>query len=116
MMPADLLTYAKPIPVSSSSTPAAGRARSSGGPPRTLAALTPGERGVVSGFSDRDRPNPISSRMMEMGLTVGATVEVAHEAPFGGALAVRCRGTLLAVRIADARVVELERASAGRAP
>lgn len=75
--------------------------------PVKLSLLGPGARGVVSGFSDLDRPKPLSGRMMEMGLTIGAKVEVIHESPFGGAIAVRCRGTRIALRTTDAEAVEL---------
>jgi Fe2+ transport system protein FeoA len=47
--------------------------------------------------------------MMEMGLTPGAEIEVTHRSPFGGALAVRCRGTLIAIRLSDAKAVVVKR-------
>jgi Fe2+ transport system protein FeoA len=64
-----------------------------------LSTLKPGMSGTISEIT--------SQRLMEMGLTVGAEVEVAHEAPFGGAIAVRCRGTLVAVRLTDAAMIRV---------
>jgi Fe2+ transport system protein FeoA len=70
----------------------------------TLSNLKPGAHAVISNF---DSTNPLVIRMMEMGLTVGAKVEIAHVAPFGGSIAVRCRGTLIALRLTDAALVEV---------
>lgn len=75
----------------------------------TLAALKPGTRAVVHGFDDTDPTRKLSNRMMEMGLTVGLEIEVAFEAPFGGAIAVRCRGALIALRLTDAAIVQVSR-------
>jgi Fe2+ transport system protein FeoA len=65
-----------------------------------LSTLKPGMSGTIAEIT--------SQRLMEMGLTVGALVEVAHEAPFGGAIAVRCRGTLVAVRLTDAAMIRVQ--------
>lgn len=74
----------------------------------TLAELKPGARATVRGFTEAlNQQNPLSARLMEMGLTVGSELEVAFEAPFGGGLAVRCRGSLIALRLSDARNVEV---------
>lgn len=72
-----------------------------------LSTLKPGARGVVCKFTERDSGPSLTGRLMEMGLTIGAELEVAHEAPFGGALAVRCRGSLVALRLGDAELVEV---------
>lgn len=72
-----------------------------------LGALKPGARAIVCGFDSQDKEHDLSQRLMEMGLTMGAEIEVAHEAPFGGAIAVRCRGTLIALRLADASNVKV---------
>ena len=71
--------------------------------PIKLAAIKPGARGTIIGFSKHE----LTNRLMEMGMTVGTEIEVAHEAPFGGAIAVRCRGTLIALRLDDAQIVEV---------
>ena len=72
-----------------------------------LSELKPGALAIVSKFSDNDPHKTLSNRIMEMGMTVGSQVKVEHEAPFGGAIAVRCRGTLIALRLEDAEIVEV---------
>lgn len=73
-----------------------------------LSALKPGVRAVVCGFNESaEQAIGLARRMMEMGMTCGSEIEIAHEAPFGGAIAVRCRGTLIAVRKSDAAIVEV---------
>ena len=72
-----------------------------------LSSLKPGASALVCGFLDHSSDRQLSSRMMEMGLTLGSQIEVAFEAPFGGAIAVRCRGTLIALRLDDAAIVEV---------
>ena len=48
----------------------------------------------------------IPSRLMEMGLLEGTSVEIAHEAPFGGdPIAVRVRGALIALRRREANYI-----------
>ena len=71
--------------------------------PIRLAAMKPGARGTIIGFSE----HPLTNRLMEMGMTLGTEIEIAHEAPFGGAIAVRCRGTLIALRLTDAQIIEV---------
>lgn len=73
-----------------------------------LAELKPGTRAVVWAFDEKQDSQALASRMMEMGLTLGAEIRVEHEAPFGGAIAVRCRGTLIALRLEDAGIVEVK--------
>ncbi|MBI3544167.1 MAG: ferrous iron transport protein A [Deltaproteobacteria bacterium] len=72
-----------------------------------LARLRAGQRGVIDSFHHSHHDPRLATRLMEMGLTVGSEIEVAYEAPFGGALAVRCRGTLIALRLGDAEIVEI---------
>lgn len=73
----------------------------------TLALLKPGQRALIIKFEGDASSEALSTRMMEMGLTVGSEIEVVHEAPFGGAIAVRCRGSLIALRLTDARIVKV---------
>lgn len=49
----------------------------------------------------------ITRRLLEMGLTQGTRVEVLGSAPFGGTLRVRCGGHQLALRNAEANLVEV---------
>lgn len=74
----------------------------------SLSALKPGARAVIAGFATQHHDSTLAHRMMEMGLTIGAEIEVAHLAPFGGAIAVRCRGSLIALRLDDAEIVQVE--------
>lgn len=52
----------------------------------------------------------IGERLLEMGMTPGATVEIIRRAPFGDPVQVRLRGYLLAIRRAQARAVQVRRA------
>jgi len=47
-------------------------------------------------------------RLRELGLHVGDAVRVLHRGPFGGAMAIRCRGTLIAIgrHLANSILVE----------
>lgn len=54
-------------------------------------------------------PSEVAPRLMEMGILEGTSIEIVHEAPFGkDPIAVRARGTLIAVRRDEARNVEVE--------
>ena len=66
----------------------------------TLDQLKAGESALIMGFDDL-----VESRILELGLTLGTNVELAHIAPFGGSVAVRCRGTLIAMRQDIARQI-----------
>lgn len=72
-----------------------------------LSKLKTGDRATIVEIDDKNLEVPISRRLMEMGLTLGAEIEVAYEAPFGGAIAIRCRGTLIALRLDDAELVKV---------
>lgn len=50
----------------------------------------------------------IGERLLEMGMTPGATVEVVRRAPFGDPLQIRLRGYLLALHRAEARAVRVQ--------
>lgn len=67
----------------------------------TLAQVRSRRRAVVVGHAS----DPQSRRLAELGLRPGAVVEVVRRAPFGGPLAVRVSGTLLAMRPVDAALV-----------
>ena len=72
-----------------------------------LCDLRKGESGQIESYLNLpDTDGEVASkirRMMEMGLLVGAIVEVAHEAPFGGdPFAVKVRGSMIALRRKDA--------------
>lgn len=51
----------------------------------------------------------LARRLLEMGLLEGAEVEVLHQAPFGGdPIAVRVRGSVVALRRNEANTIEVE--------
>ncbi len=73
--------------------------------PRRLSELRPGERGRVSAIEGE---GSATQRLMDLGLTRGATVEVIRAAPLGDPLEVRLRGFMLTLRRAEAEHVTVE--------
>lgn len=72
---------------------------------RTLGEMKVGMRGTILNTSG---PDEIRRRLLEMGLLEGSTIELIHEAPFGGdPIAVRVRGALLALRRNEANYIEI---------
>lgn len=71
----------------------------------SLISLKPGARATITKFNGDD--HDLATRLMEMGLTIGSQIEIAYEAPFGGAIAIRCRGSLIALRSTDAALIEV---------
>lgn len=51
---------------------------------------------------------PVKRRIMEMGITKGATVFVRKVAPFGDPIELTVRGYELSIRKADAEIIEIE--------
>jgi Fe2+ transport system protein FeoA len=71
--------------------------------PATLADLAVGAEARVASV---DAAGP-AARLLEMGLTPGASVRVVRVAPMGDPIEVRVRGYFLSVRREDARRVRL---------
>ena len=69
----------------------------------TLKDLRPGESGQVSGFNGQGTP----SRLMEMGLLPGTTVEVVRLAPLGDPMDLKVRGYHLSIRKAEAALIRV---------
>ena len=69
---------------------------------KQLAELVPGQSAVVSAVEGGGR---IATRLMEMGLVPGVTVEVLRKAPFGDPVQYRIRGTVISMRAAEAACV-----------
>ncbi len=71
----------------------------------TLDELPIGQSGRVSklDFNDAD-----SQRLMEMGLTIGATVKVLKFAPLGDPIEILVRGYHLSLRKGEARCIAVE--------
>jgi ferrous iron transport protein A len=75
-----------------------------------LGELRQGQRAVVAKLASplsTEKVHPSGGhRLLEMGLLVGSEVEVVHEAPFwGDPIAVRVRGTLIAMRRSEANQI-----------
>ena len=74
----------------------------------TLSQLKKGERGKIRSVTG-SASDPVTQRLMELGMVDGSDVEVVHEAPYGGdPIAVRVRGALIALRRSEASRVELQ--------
>ena len=71
-----------------------------------LSALQTGQRGKVVSV---DLPGSAKSRIMEMGLTVGSTVEVVRFAPLGDPMELKVRGSHLSLRKAEAAGIRVQR-------
>lgn len=70
----------------------------------TLADLPIGEEGKVLSIEGN---NPISKRLMEMGIVPGVSIRVVKTAPFGCPLEVRVRGYHLALRQNEAQTIQI---------
>ncbi len=69
---------------------------------KQLAELIPGQSAIVSAITGTSR---VATRLMEMGLVPGVTVEVLRKAPFGDPVQYRIRGTVISMRAAEAACV-----------
>ena len=66
------------------------------------------EKGMTGIISKTGGPIEIRRRLLEMGFLEGGSVEVVHVAPFGGdPIAVKVRGSLLALRREEANHIEI---------
>lgn len=72
---------------------------------KTLAALRPGQSGVVAGITAQ---GAVKRHFLDMGITKGVRVTVERIAPFGDPIAVRLRGYSLSLRREEAAKIELE--------
>lgn len=74
---------------------------------RTLDQLKPKETGVVANLAGMGN---IQQRLLEMGVSHGAEVEVLRFAPLGDPMEIFVRGFHLTLRKSEAALVELESA------
>ena len=72
---------------------------------QTLAALRPGQSGVIVSVSNGNAP--VRRRLVDMGLTPGTRVTVVKVAPFGDPVEVRLRGYELSLRASDAEEITI---------
>ena len=73
-----------------------------------LSTLLPGDRAKVIAI---DLPGSARGRIMEMGLTNGATIEVVRFAPLGDPMDIKVRGGHLSLRKAEAAGVRVQKLS-----
>ena len=71
-----------------------------------LSGLQPGQRGRVVSIDVADSNK---GRIMEMGVTVGTTIEVVRFAPLGDPMELKVRGAHISLRKADAAEVRVQR-------
>lgn len=71
-----------------------------------LSSFQPGQRGKVIAL---ELPGSARGRVMEMGLTVGVTVEVVRFAPLGDPIELKVRGSHISLRKAEAAAIQMER-------
>jgi ferrous iron transport protein A len=71
----------------------------------TLAHLPIGGEGRVLSIEGN---NPISKRLMEMGIVPGVAVKVIKTAPFGCPMEVKVRGYHLALRRSEAETIQVK--------
>lgn len=79
-------------------------------PPTTLAALGPGEAGVVTRV---DSTGPIGHRLVELGFVPGTPVRVVRRAPLRDPVTYELRGTRLCLRRSEALQIEVARCAPG---
>lgn len=72
---------------------------------KDLAALSPGERGIILRVGSEN--GPVKRRLVDMGLTPGTEVLVRKIAPLGDPIEVNLRGYELSLRKEDARQIAL---------
>ncbi len=74
----------------------------------TLGELKKGQSAVIVQVHQKNGQEDMALRLLQMGLLEGARVDLVHEAPFGAdPIAVRVRGSLIALRRQEANIVEI---------
>jgi len=72
---------------------------------KVLRELKPGQKGKIAKVL---AANPVNRRILEMGITKGAEVEVVRVAPFGDPVEIRIKGYLLSLRKDEASNIFVE--------
>jgi ferrous iron transport protein A len=72
---------------------------------KMLNKLKPGERGTVKKIIGSGR---LYGRLLDMGITKGAKIEVIKAAPFGGPIDIKVKGYHLSLRREEAEQIILE--------
>ncbi len=74
-----------------------------------LSELKQGARGTIVQVGTEETPRERTQQLLDLGVIEGAAFEVAHEAPFGrDPMAVRIRGSLLALRRSEANEIQVQ--------
>lgn len=70
----------------------------------TLNDLKPGQEGIIISIGEK---GPVRRRIMDMGVTPGATIKVIKVAPLGDPIEVNIRGYELSLRKDEAKQIQL---------
>jgi ferrous iron transport protein A len=65
-----------------------------------------GQRGLVTGFTQGDRA--YRQKLIQLGLTKGATFTLIRKAPLGDPAEINCGGILLTLRKGESDIVEVD--------
>ena len=71
----------------------------------TLDELSPGQQATVKRVAGN---GPVRRRILEMGVTNGARIEMVKRSPLGDPIEYKVRGFNLALRLEEARTIEVE--------
>ena len=72
----------------------------------TISDLAPGMTGVVTAIKT---PPEIKRRLMDMGVIVGAAVEMVRFAPLGDPVEIKVHNTLIALRKSEAGLIYIDK-------
>ena len=72
---------------------------------KTLDTIKPGNRCVVTGFTEE---NPVTQRLMQLGVLEGSDIDVLRRAPGGDPLEIRVMGYALSLRRQEAQTIVVE--------
>jgi len=73
--------------------------------PVPLATLQPGQRGVITSFTQSD---PFTQRLMQLGFLEGTELKVLRRAPAGDPIEVELLDYALSLRQEEARAIQVE--------
>ena len=73
--------------------------------PITLTDLPPGTRGTITAINAE---GPLKRRLMDLGILVGATVEMEKQAPLGDPLQIRVQNTRIALRKSETSTILID--------
>ena len=71
--------------------------------PKNVSEMSPGETGIISGFTDEY----LSVKLMEMGCLPGIPVRFNFKAPFGDPICISVSGYELSLRLEEAATISI---------